>query len=64
MVSPYENGCTWNKYICFSAIMGGHMDILKYLHENGCNFNSNDHQLANKFGQSNMIQYFDSKWHY
>ena len=35
-VRIYENGCPWNEYACYRAIENGHLEMLKYLYENGC----------------------------
>jgi len=34
--SYFENGCPWNEESCEKASYGGHLEVLKYLHENGC----------------------------
>jgi hypothetical protein len=32
----YSLLCPWNVRACAKAAEGGHLEILKYLHENGC----------------------------
>ncbi len=31
-----ENGCPWDEWACREATRDGHLECLKYLHENGC----------------------------
>jgi hypothetical protein len=32
----HENDCNWDKVVCELAAANGHLDSLKYLHENDC----------------------------
>jgi len=32
----HENGCPWNEFTRYCAMVNGHLDILQYLHENEC----------------------------
>jgi hypothetical protein len=33
------NGCDWNKKICVNAAKNGHIEVLKWNIDNGCNYN-------------------------
>ena len=32
----HEKGCPWDKWTCYYAARGGHLEVLKYAHEKGC----------------------------
>jgi hypothetical protein len=34
-----ETGYTWDTVACSNAVSGGHLDVLRWLHENGCPWN-------------------------
>ena len=33
------NGCYWNEDVCIVAAQQGHLEVLKYAHENSCDWN-------------------------
>ena len=35
----YKNKCPWDSQTCANAALNGHLDCLKYAHENGCPLN-------------------------
>ena len=36
-----KNGCPWSEETCFEAALNGHLECLKYAHENGCPWDFN-----------------------
>ena len=37
-------GCKWDELTCAAAAEGGHLEVLKYAHENGCPWNEATHR--------------------
>ena len=51
------DGCPWNDYATTAAAQYGHLDCLKYLHENGCDWDEATTLYAAKHGHADCLRY-------
>jgi len=52
-----SKGCPWDNKICAKAAQGGHLDILKYLHENGCPWDNKTCENAMQYNHMDVLEY-------
>src|SRR3990167_11475523 len=51
------SGCPWDEYTCSDASSGGHLECLKYAHENDCKWNRNTCSNASSGGHLECLKY-------
>ena len=47
----------WNDSVCAATAINGHLDVLQYLHENGCPWNALACELAALNGHLDVLKY-------
>ena len=47
----------WNEWTCANAALNGHLDCLRYAHENGCPWNEVTILFAAENGHLNCLRY-------
>jgi len=50
-------GCAWDRKTCEKAAEGGHLDCLRYAHENGCPWGSETCEKAAEGGHVDCLNY-------
>ena len=50
-------GCTWDKKTCAAAVERGHLEVLKYAHENGCPWDEETCEVAAREGHLEVLKY-------
>src|SRR3990167_5932020 len=51
------SGCPWDEYTCSDASSGGHLECLKYAHENDCKWNIYTCSNASSGGHLECLKY-------
>ena len=51
------HGCPWDVFTCKNAARGGHLDVLKYAHENGCPWDAMMCLKAASGGHLDVLEY-------
>jgi hypothetical protein len=57
MSEPCKNECLWNKLSCRYAALNGHLECLKYAHENGCEWDNETCRNAEQNGHLECLNY-------
>lgn len=57
-----DNGCPFNKWTLVSAVKGGNLDIMKYLHEIGIDLDLEVFEAAIRYKHTDIIQINIIKW--
>ena len=52
-----QNRFPWNSSTCAYAAEFGHLEVLKWLRENGCPWNYNTYLLAHQRGHTEVAQW-------
>lgn len=52
-----QNICPWNEFTCAFAAFNGHLDVLKYAHENGCEWDEYTCTCAARNGHLDVLKY-------
>ena len=50
------NGCPWDASTCYSAALGGHLEVLKWATANGCQWNAITCKKAADAGLQGFIE--------
>jgi hypothetical protein len=55
----WDNGCPsdWDEFTCARAAINGNLDVLKYLHENGCPWDEHACAYAAIYGNLDVLKY-------
>ncbi len=52
-----RDDCPWDEATCRGATLGGHLELLKYAHENGCPWNEVTCRAAAQGGHLDLLKY-------
>ena len=65
-IEEFKVSGTWNEFTTTGAAFYGHLDCLKYAHENGCPWDKHTTSFAARTGQLECLKYVHEKgcpWH-
>jgi hypothetical protein len=57
MYAREEKSCSWNNNTCYKAAKNGHLNCLKFAHENGCEWNKWTIEYAAERGHLDCLKY-------